>query len=170
MFTGPAGAGTSTLARAWRATRPRAVHVELDGVRHLIVSGLAEPQDAGALQAEQYDTSVAACCALARDALAREFVAADYDVAVDDAVDPETFERHRSPRLVGIEHSVVVVRPSLGAVLERGAARQKRVRTGLVRQQHAAASRWPIRRTIDTAGQPIEESLGDARRVIDDDR
>ena len=165
MFTGPAGAGKSTLARAWRATRPRAVHVELDGVRHLIVSGLADPQDAGALQAEQYDTSVAACCALAR-----EFVASGYDVAVDDAVDPETFERHRSPRLVGIEHSVVVVRPSLGAVLERGAARQKRVRTGLVRQQHAAASRWPIRRTIDTAGQPIEESLGDARRVIDDDR
>ena len=165
MFTGPAGAGKSTLARAWRATRPRAVHVELDGVRHLIVSGLADPQVPGPIQAEQYDTSVAACCALAR-----EFVASGYDVAVDDAVDPETFERHRSPRLVGIGCSVVVVRPSLGAVLERGAARQKRVRTGLVRQQHAAASRWPIRRTIDTAGQPIEESLGDARRVIDDDR
>ena len=93
MFTGPAGAGKSTLARAWCATRPRAVHVELDEVRHLIVSGLAEPQDAGALQAEQYGTSVAACCALAR-----EFVAAGYDVADDDAVDPETFERHSSRR------------------------------------------------------------------------
>jgi chloramphenicol 3-O-phosphotransferase len=165
MFTGPAGAGKSTLARAWCATRPRAVHVELDEVRHLIVSGLADPQAPGPLQAEQYDASVAACCALVR-----EFVGGGYDVAVDDAVDPETFERHWSPRLGGIEHSVVVVRPSLGAVLERGATRHKWVRPGLVREQHAATSRWPIRRTIDTTGQSVEESLEDARRLIDDDR
>lgn len=43
MFTGPAGAGKSTLARAWCATRPRAVDVELDEMRHLIVSCLADP-------------------------------------------------------------------------------------------------------------------------------
>jgi chloramphenicol 3-O-phosphotransferase len=162
MFTGPAGAGKSTLAGAWCATRPRAVHVELDEVRHLIVSGLADPQEAGPLQAEQYDTSVAACCALVG-----EFVEAGYDVAVDDAVDPETFGKHWSPRLGGIDHSVVVVRPSLEAVLERGTARHKRVRPGLVREQHAAASRWPSRRTIDTTGQSVEASLEDALRLID---
>jgi chloramphenicol 3-O-phosphotransferase len=134
MFTGPAGAGKSTLARAWCATRPRAVHVELDEVRHLIVSGLADPQEAGPPQAEQYDTSVSACCALVRGV-----VGGGYDVAVDDAVDPEGFEMHWSQRLAGIEHSVVVVRPSLEAVLERGAGRPKRVRPGLVREQHAAA-------------------------------
>lgn len=165
MFTGPAGAGKSTLARAWCATRPRAVHVELDEVRHLIVSGLVDPQVPGAFQAEHYDTSVAACCALMR-----AFVGSGYDVAVDDAVDPEIFGAQWSPRLGGIDCSVVVVRPSLGAVLERGAARHKRVRPGLVRQQYAAASRWPKRRTIDTAGQSVEESLEAARRLIDDDR
>jgi adenylate kinase family enzyme len=53
LFTGPAGAGKSTLARAWCATRPRTVHVELDEVRHLIVSGLADPRVPGPLQAEQ---------------------------------------------------------------------------------------------------------------------
>ena len=94
MFTGPAGAGKSTLARAWCYTRPRAVHVELDEVSHLIVSGRADPQEPGALQAEQYDTSVAACCALVR-----EFVGSGYDVAVDDAVDPRGFEAHWLPRL-----------------------------------------------------------------------
>ncbi len=165
MFTGPAGAGKSTLARAWCATRPRAVHVELDGVRHLIVSGLVDPHEPGPLQAGQYDTSVAACCALVR-----EFVASGYDVAVDDAVDPKTFEAQWPPRLVGIERSVVVVRPSLDVALERSAARHKRVRPGLVREQHAATSRWPSRRTIDTAGQSVEESLQAARRLIDDDR
>lgn len=112
MFTGPAGAGKSTPARAWCATRPRAVHVQLDEVRHLIVSGLADPQDAGPLQAEQYGTSMAACCALLRD-----FVMAGYDVAVDDAVGPEGFEGHWSQRLAGIAFSILVVRPSLEAAL-----------------------------------------------------
>jgi AAA domain-containing protein len=161
MFTGPAGAGKSTLARAWCATRRRAVHVELDEVRHLIVSGLADPQTTGPVQAEQYDASVAACCALVR-----EFVTRDYDVAVDDAVDPEGFERHWLPRLGSIEYSVVVVHPSLKVVLERGAGRSKRVRPGVVRDQHAAASRWPTERTIDTTGQSTEESLEAVHRLI----
>jgi ribosomal protein S18 acetylase RimI-like enzyme/predicted kinase len=161
MFAGPAGAGKSTLARAQCGTRPQAVHVELDEVRHPIISGRADPQEPGALQAEQYDTSVAACCALVR-----EFVASGYDVAVDDAVDPEGFEAHWLPRLEGIEFSVVVVRPSLEAVLERGAGRSKRVRPDVVREQHAAASRWPTRRTIDTTGRSVDESLQDTLRLI----
>jgi ribosomal protein S18 acetylase RimI-like enzyme len=163
MFAGPAGAGKSTLARAWCATRPRAVHVELDEVRHLIVSGLADPQEYGPLQGEQYDTSVAACCALVR-----EFVSNGYDVAVDDAVDPKGFDGHWLPRLGGIDQSVVVVRPSLEAVLERGAGRSKRVRPDVVREQHAAAARWSTKLTIDTTGQSVEESLEAARRLIND--
>ena len=163
MFTGPAGAGKTTLARAWCATRSRAVHVELDEVRHLIVSGLADPQTVGPVQAEQYDTSVAACCALAR-----EFVRRGYNVAVDDAVDPEGFERYWLPRLERIKYSVVVVRPSLKVVLERGAGRAKRVRPDIVGDQHAAASRWPTERTIDTTYQSIEESLEAVHHLIAD--
>ena len=165
VFTGPAGAGKSTLARAWCATRPRAVHIELDGVRHLIVSGQADPQSPGPVQAEQYAASVAACCALVR-----EFAAAGCDVAVDDAAGPEAFEEHWAPRLAGIGLSIVVVRPSLEATLGRGAGRAKRVRPSVVREQHAAVSRWPSRRTIDTTGQSVEESLEATLRVIGDDR
>jgi hypothetical protein len=39
----------------------------------------------------------------------------------------------------------------------------------VVRDQHAAASRWPTRRTIDTTAQSVEESLEDAHRLIADD-
>jgi len=62
----------------------------------------------------------------------------------------------------------VVVRPSLKVALERGAGRSKRVRPDVVRDQHAAASRWPAERTIDTTGQSIEESLENVRRLISD--
>src|SRR5438132_6373942 len=64
LFGGPAGAGKSTLAAAWCATRQRAVHIELDEVRHLIVAGRADPQQPGELAAEQYDLAVAGCLAL----------------------------------------------------------------------------------------------------------
>jgi len=60
LFGGPAGAGKSTLARAWCATRSYAVHLELDEVRQLIISGLADPQSTGELQATQYEFRVAA--------------------------------------------------------------------------------------------------------------
>ncbi len=163
MFTGPAGAGKTTLARAWCATRSLAVHVELDEVRNLIVSGLVDPQTVGPVQAEQYGTSVAAC-----SALVREFIKRGYDVAVDDAVDPGRFERYWLPHLGGIEYSVVVVRPSLKVALERGAGRFKRVRSDVVRDQHTAASQWQTERTIDTTDQTIEESLEAVHRLIAD--
>src|SRR4051794_685616 len=87
LFGGPAGAGKSTLARLWCATRGRAAHIELDRVRELIVHGLADPQESGPVQEEQYVTAVAATCALAR-ALSQS----GYEVAVDDVLEPERFE------------------------------------------------------------------------------
>jgi chloramphenicol 3-O-phosphotransferase len=162
IFTGPAGAGKTTLARVWCATRSRAVHVELDEVRYLIVSGLVDLQTIGPVQAEQYDTSVAACCTLVR-----EFIRRGYDVAVDNAIDPRGFERYWLPHLKGIEYSVVV-RPSLKVVLERGAGRSKRVRPDVVRDQYTAASRWPSERIIDTTDQTIKESLEAVLRLVAD--
>src|SRR5262245_53682712 len=94
LVGGPAGAGKSTLARGWCASRPRAVHVELDAVRELIVGGLADPREPGDMQEEQYALSVAAALALAR-----VFAASGYDVAIDDVLATEAFEREWRPRL-----------------------------------------------------------------------
>jgi predicted kinase len=112
LFGGPAGAGKSTLARAWCATRPRAAHVELDEVRHLIVAGRADPQAPGAPQSEQYALSVRACCALAR-----VFLEDAYDVAVDDVLEPAAFERYWRPHLAGMDWRLVVILPVLEEVL-----------------------------------------------------
>ena len=154
LFGGPAGGGKSTLARAWCAARDRSAHVQLDDVREQIVFGLADPQSPGATQSEQYELSVAACCALARS-----FAGAGFDVAVDDVLPPVAYEAHWRPALAGLDVRIVIVVPSLDATLERARSREKRVREAIIREQHAASLAWPERHRIDTTGLSVEESL-----------
>jgi chloramphenicol 3-O-phosphotransferase len=162
LFSGPAGAGKSTLAAAWCAGRQRAVHIQLDSVREMIVAGRADPQVYSQLQAEQYSVSVSACLALAS-----VFLDQDYDVAIDDAVDPPGFDRHWRPLLGGRSWRLIVVLPDLNENLARSAARAKRVKPEITRAQHAALQSWPERFRIDTTGLSVEESLALARSVIE---
>jgi predicted kinase len=154
VFGGPAGAGKSTLARAWCATRGRAVHVQLDEVRELIVSGRADPQEPGDLQGEQYWLSVRASLALAR-----AFLEAGYDVALDDVLLPPAFETGWRPLLDGLDWRVVIVLPSLKQTLARSRQRAKRVYERHTRDQHAGSEGWPVEFRIDTTGLTIEDSL-----------
>jgi predicted kinase len=162
LFGGPAGAGKSTLARAWCAGRERAAHVELDAVRDLIVGGRADPQQPGALQSEQYTLSVAACLALART-----FLEAGYDVAIDDALPPAAFERYWRPRVAGLDWRIVILLPSLQETLRRSRARAKRVLERHTIGQHRASQSWPAALRIDTTGLTVEESLDRVRAVLD---
>lgn len=155
LFGGPAGAGKSTLANAWCATRERAAHIQLDRVREMIVAGLANPQQPGSLQSEQYELSVSTSCALARS-----FVEAGYDVAVDDVLPPPAFETIWRPKLQGLDWRLAIVVPSLDETLRRALARTKRVDEAIIRRQHEASLQWPERYRIDTTGAGVEESLG----------
>jgi GNAT superfamily N-acetyltransferase/chloramphenicol 3-O-phosphotransferase len=161
LFGGPAGAGKSTLARAWCAIRPRAAHVELDIVRATLVSGLANPQDGGSAQSEQYALAVRACCALAR-----VWLDGGFDVAIDDVLEPGAFERYWRPALAGLDWRLVVVLPQLETVLERSRTREKRVREEHTRAQHAACSAWPPELRVDTSALSVEQSLAAAERVL----
>lgn len=154
LFAGPAEAGKSTLARAWCATRSQAAHIELDEVRNLIVSGLADPQEHGERQAAQYVLSVQATCGLARS-----FNDEGYDVAFDDALEPEAFDRCWQPLLDGLAWKLVVVLPSLDETLARSTRREKQVREEHTRTQHALCSEWDEAVRIDTTGLDPEQSL-----------
>src|SRR5437667_8061444 len=154
LFGGPAGVGKSTLASVWCATRSQAAHLELDEIRRLIVSGLADPQETSDLQAEQYRLSVAATCALAR-----AFDGGGYDVAIDDVFEPEPFEHYWRPQLDGLTWKLVVVLPSLEETLARSARREKRVMEGHTRMQHARSAAWDAETRIDTTGLTVQESL-----------
>jgi chloramphenicol 3-O-phosphotransferase len=155
LFGGPAGVGKSTLARLWCSTRERAAHVELDRVRGLIVQGLADPQEPGPAGEHQYLAAVAATCALAR-----AFAGAGYDVAVDDVLEPERYERDWLPHLTGLDLRLVIVLPTIEETLARAASRgDKRVREQHVRSQHDRCRAWSAGQRIDTSGLTPQESL-----------
>jgi predicted kinase len=154
LFGGPAGAGKSTLARAWCATRPRAAHIELDEIRQLIVSGLADPQESSELATEQYRLSVEATCALARI-----FVDGGFDVAIDDVLEPEAFERYWQSRLDGLAWQLVVLLPSLAETLARSARREKTVKEAHTRRQYARCAVWDAAKRIDTTGLDVDQSV-----------
>lgn len=155
LLGGPAASGKSSLARAWCATRRRAVHIELGKIRGLIISGLADPQIPGRLQSEQFILSVKSCCALAR-----EFSEDGYDVAIDDVLFPgEAFDSSWRRSLGRLEWHVAVILPTLEETLRRSSRRDKRVPGTLIRAQHRASYGWPERYRVDTTGQTIEKSL-----------
>ena len=154
LFGGPAGAGKSTLATAWCATRPLATHLQLDHVRELIVSGRADPQQAGPQQTEQFALAVRGCCALAR-----VFLAGGYDVAIDDVLEPHAWDNVWLPALADLQPQIVIVLPSLAETLRRSRGRAKRVQEGHTRAQHAASLAWPADRRIDTSSLDVPASL-----------
>ena len=137
------------------------MRVDLDAVRSLIVTGRADPQEPNALQAEQWELSVRACCALAR-----VFALAGYDVAIDDVLEPDAVERAWAPALRGLDWRLVIVLPTLEETLARSRAREKRVQERHTRAQHAASSAWPDEYRIDTTGLDVAASLALAERVL----
>ena len=155
LIGGPAGAGKSTLAAAWCATRERAVHLELDAVRSRIVPGLADPQGVHPAVGEQYALCVEVCV---REAAT--FASSGYDLAIDDVLEPEAFEAHWRPALSGIPYTVIILMPEVDEVLERATQREKRVREAIIRAQYEASKAWPPELTMDTTGVSIEEALG----------
>ena len=158
LFAGPAAAGKTTLAAAWCETRERAVHIQLDEVRSLIVSGFADPQEGGPVGEQQYRLAVTGCCALART-----FLADGYDVAIDDALEPDVFRAEWETLLAGLRYQIVVVLPAVDETLRRSGARKKRVKVAISRQQQEACLAWPAELHLDTTGLDVEASLSLAR-------
>jgi hypothetical protein len=108
LFGGPAGAGKSTLAAAWCRTRPRAAHIEIDAIRDFLVTRFTDPQTVTDSRDREYRFEVNAACTLAR-----AFVAGGCDVAIDDVLEPEAFQRFWRPQLTDFTWKLVIVLPEL---------------------------------------------------------
>ncbi|PPK93508.1 chloramphenicol 3-O-phosphotransferase [Kineococcus xinjiangensis] len=164
LLAGPAGAGKSTLARRWCATRRLAAHVEVDAVWEMVRQGRVDPRDAHHPdQSRQWLAAVRATCALARS-----YADSGLDVVVDDVLRPSDARGVWEPELHGLPLRLVAVLPSLRACLERGAQRGKEVPEALVRLQYEASRRWESERQLDTTGQDVEESAAALVRLAED--
>jgi len=115
------------------------------------VQGLVDPRAVGEPgQAEQWQASVTATCALVRS-LAESGI----DVAVDDLMLPADAQDIWQPMLNGLSTHLVVVLPSLEDALARGRSRDKHMPEHLVTSQHGGSARWPRQRQLNTTGQTV---------------
>ncbi len=161
LFGGPAGGGKSTLSERWTRSRPVAVRLDLDEIRQMIRGGFVDPQVVSPMQAEQYES-----CVRAVSMLARSFLGDGYDVAIEDVLEPEKFERLWRPLLDGLPVEIVVIRPSLDETIRRSQAREKRVHEVHTRTQHGATGGWPRAFIADTTGMSVDESLRIVEEIL----
>ncbi|MGW6689742.1 AAA family ATPase [Streptomyces sp. NPDC054961] len=143
LLIGPAGAGKTTVARHWAATRPvPTAHVSLDDVREWVCSGFADPQAGWNDHSEAQYRLARRTCGFA----ARNFLANGISCILDDAVFPDRpvvglggWKRHVGPALLP-----VVLLPGLEIVLERNAARSgnRRLSDEEVARIHGRMAGW----------------------------
>ncbi|MEU6721607.1 hypothetical protein ABZ897_60080 [Nonomuraea sp. NPDC046802] len=90
ILTGPPAVGKSTIGRFVAQDRPCAAFIDVDDVRHLVVSGHAAPWD-GLEGLRQQQLGVVNACALARN-----FLDGDVDVVIVDVLTDSTAELYRA--------------------------------------------------------------------------
>ncbi|PNY81750.1 phosphotransferase-like protein [Deinococcus koreensis] len=119
LILGTPAAGKSTVARALMERFGRGLHLPVDDLRHMVVSGLAEP-------GFEWTDELKLQLRLARGAAARTALAyagAGFAVAIDDFWQGETPDADYGP-LQGHGVHRVLLQPSLEATLARLAARR----------------------------------------------
>jgi len=102
LVVGGPGVGKSTTSRALAAVFPRSIHVPVDDLRHMVVSGLALPSP-------DWGEELVRQIRLAREAavrLAEAYAGAGFAVVLDDFFDPHGLVEYRDllgrPGTVGV--------------------------------------------------------------------
>ena len=110
--------GKSTTSRALAATFPRSIHVPVDDLRHMVVSGLELP-------GPDWTAELVRQIALAREwavRLALDYAEAGFAVVLDDFYDPNGLAEYRE-LLARPETQGVVLFPNQAEARRRNAAR-----------------------------------------------
>lgn len=119
VITGQLSAGKSTVARALLDRFPFGCHVDVDGIREMVTSGLASPLDWTDETSRQFELAIRAAAAMAR-----VYADSGFAVAIEGGIDPELIESALTEhglrdRMVG-----VVLHPQLEVALERNRSRR----------------------------------------------
>ena len=89
VLTGGPAVGKSSTARLLAQLRPRAAVIDVDDVRHMVVSGHAAPWEGDDGRRQQRLGVENACC------LARNFVAQGIETVMADVITPDTMPLYR---------------------------------------------------------------------------
>jgi chloramphenicol 3-O-phosphotransferase len=118
VITGQLAAGKSTVARALLDRFPFGYHVDVDGMREMVTSGLASPLEWTDETTRQFELAIRASAALARI-----YADAGFAVAIEGAMDPATVDTALEEAGVRDRMVGVVLRPSLEVALQRNRER-----------------------------------------------
>jgi predicted kinase len=166
VVTGVQAAGKSTVAGLLARRFARGVHLEADTLQRMIVSGAVWPRELGPPSGEalaQLRLRLQNLCLLARS-----FYAAGFSVVLDDIIIGERWDQLVA-EMVGTPFSLVVLAPSVEAVLTRDRARAKRTLgeewarylDGELRKTMTGKGLW-----LDTTGQAVEQTIEEIVRGL----
>lgn len=164
IVTGAPGAGKSSVAAALMRRFPRGLHLPVDDLREMVVSGIAHP-------VPEWTDETGRQFALARRAaarVARIYAEAGFAVAIDDVIGPAEARSLLVEPLADYPVRKILLRPSVAIALERNAARLNKqfdtaVLEGAIRFAHEsadlaefAAHDWRI---VDSTELTLDETV-----------
>ncbi|MGI8551112.1 MAG: NUDIX domain-containing protein [Dehalococcoidia bacterium] len=129
LIIGPSAAGKSTIARSLCRHFERSAHIEVDLLRHMVISGYASPVPGVANPfeaAQQKDLALANVASLARN-----FSLAGFQTVIDTVIEsPEELDGYLEPFAGLAKTYVVTLLPSAASLRERDGGRTPDVRQG----------------------------------------
>ncbi len=162
VITGQLSAGKSTVAKALLDRFPFGYHIDVDGIREMVTSGLASPLQWTDETDRQFGLAIRAAAALAQ-----VYSHAGFAVAIEGGLDPEFVdvaleEQGLRDRMIGI-----VLHPRLDVALERNRTRQSKsfdtsILEGVMRQidgdleRDAARPGW---HEIDNSDESVDSTV-----------
>jgi len=120
ILTGTPASGKTTLSKALLACFSFGVHIPVDNLRGMVVSGLSNPIGS-------WDDETDRQFRLARDSaaqIAKTYAQGGFTVVIDDVIFPDQIAHHYDEALAAFDVHKVLVRPSVKTAVARNQARK----------------------------------------------